>query len=686
MPRIPPVIRPGRLKPKKPTQKKYDVYEDTAGSSTSTDTEDDESTEDVVAQKEQELAILRQQLTEQHKKMEETEEKLKNEQLLNKALNNHPPPRPTMLDHSSLNPPGRIQNPLDWTDAASDASIARRMKDLHVTDPTSQKLSFLNPEAQMLKDRADQTSQFQEILKLNKLMFDTLCKVLPNDQQQRVAANLQQTENVIELNDKKLRQDKVQLQEAAARRDCYKVTLNIPKYVRPPDSYERDRMALAQKTIAQSVIVFDRSKNPDQDFTDVWTKLVQYGTREYFTEEEYMSCLPILLTGPPLEEFFIRQRRGESLSDILNFFAVRYCKQVTVREHQAAVDHFTRLKTESLQESMARASTLIDKLEILHSAAAWPEIREKYRKDLMLQIMKPNVKQYLTLEDATLREEGGEYSVDALIKIASRYEITQGLLPEKDMETVFQTASGGLRTTFEDPMSQLKASKKQQWKNKDLESKVDDIATFVANAATFKPRSRSMEKTLHQLRPLSKTIRKDRDTDVRMRDESIDRTQANEKRSQSFHPFYPDRTDNRDRGRTPERRDRSQNDNRHQTPASGDRSQSRDRSSSRSRRYGSDGPRTSTRRYSQGNRSSSNNRSTSRSRSGYDIRRDSKGRESGYNSSGSDNRRNRSRDRSDIHVNIWENTDFFQCTHADCKGSYHKLKAGCPYFNDHPKN
>ena len=239
----------------------------------------------------------------------------------------------------------------------------------------------------------------------------------------------------------------------------------------------------------QSLPSYDPHKRPDDNFTDVWTKLVQYGSREYFTEDDYLSALPVLLNGDPLEEFQAMHSKGERLNTILDYFAVRYSKQVTIKDHKSAVDNFKRLHTEALLTSMARASTLIDKLAILHTDTAWPEMRSVYQRQILNQIIHQRVKHNLDYEEAKLIEEGGTYTIDTLIRIASRYETAHGLEPTKDVETLYQTVSGQLKVNAiaADKMdSQIRVLKQQQHPTKDLSTKFDDLANIIVNAVTFK--------------------------------------------------------------------------------------------------------------------------------------------------------------------------------------------------------
>jgi hypothetical protein len=85
---------------------------------------------------------------------------------------------------------------------------------------------------------------------------------------------------------------------------------------------------------------------------------------------------------------------------------------------------------------------VVDKIQHLHSDAAWPEVRQGLKRAKLMQIIADDTLAYIqNEEDDAIESTGMPYNFEKMVKMASRYERQHNKLPDKNIETIFDTSS-----------------------------------------------------------------------------------------------------------------------------------------------------------------------------------------------------------------------------------------------------
>jgi len=273
----------------------------------------------------------------------------------------------------------------------------------------------------------------------------------------------------------------------------YEVFLEMPQFRQPPRSFRRPLNAMEIRSINAAVPTYDPAVHPDRDFSQVWMKIVDYGESLYLEEDEYIRILSAVSHGPAFTTLKEMRNEKKTLRQILDYFAVSACKQVTILDHQAAVDNFVRVKGETLKQTMNRAENAVNKLVALYEPMDWPVTKRNMLKSLLKQVLATDTKQHMNLIEAKASRLGGKISMEAMINQLHQYELTHDKIPTKDTATTFQVASletkpSVYHTKLE---GQLQALKKDQMKSKNME---EQMKQFIQTAsAHFPQRGRSPE-------------------------------------------------------------------------------------------------------------------------------------------------------------------------------------------------
>jgi len=246
----------------------------------------------------------------------------------------------------------------------------------------------------------------------------------------------------------------------------YKTNLEKPTINEVPQNYTLG----PQRTSPREIISVTGKFNPANDkadFAHIWSKLTGYGTNNYFQEDEYKTALQYILEGDAYEAFKSMLDENESLQYIIDYFGKVYGKKRSIFRDRAAVDKFTRLKNEPLDVCMHRSLIVIDKLKHLHSREAWPEIRNNYRRQILAQVTAEETWNHVKMEENDIVERTGMHiDMDRLISMADKYELIHNKVPNKDITTAFQVASGGFSHNIEQLKMENQHLKKANFEDK----------------------------------------------------------------------------------------------------------------------------------------------------------------------------------------------------------------------------
>jgi hypothetical protein len=161
---------------------------------------------------------------------------------------------------------------------------------------------------------------------------------------------------------------------------------------------------------------------------------------------------------------------------------------------------------------MNRTFLVVDKLRIHYDPNAWIHIRQQMRRHILMQVIKEETKRHIQMEEDYITETTGmPYDFDNLIRKADNFERYNNAVPDKDIQTVFKVASGGLiqKSVTKSPEQQLQHLKKEQMlesRLSTLQARLDQIEVNAVAPRTFKfgdradraRESRSKDRDTHQ--------------------------------------------------------------------------------------------------------------------------------------------------------------------------------------------
>ena len=325
--------------------------------------------------------------------------------------------------------------------------------------------------------------------------------------------------------------------------DYYQTPIQKPDFYVPYPDERPTRVNL--KELIMVTGYFDPSEK-DADFKHVWNKLLDYGMAERYEEHHYITALGAVLKKQAYETFCDLRQTRRSLYEILEYFAKVYAKKRSLLDDRNAVDQFTRHKNESIMVCMDRCIIAIDKLRHHYPESAWPQIRQQMRRQILMQVVKEETRTHIQIkEDEVTEETGLSMDFEALIKAADRYERHYKHVPEKDIQTLFKVASGGIVSKAQDNIKQqeqLQHLKKEQMLEKRLQTLQAQVEQLVdinnIGLQDYKNRGRTAEgrrearkEGTEQIRRASRDASRNRNRDLSM-DAGMDVTQI---------PLPPDR-------------------------------------------------------------------------------------------------------------------------------------------------
>jgi len=116
---------------------------------------------------------------------------------------------------------------------------------------------------------------------------------------------------------------------------------------------------------------------------------------------------------------------------MLDHIGAVYAKKRSMISDKKAVDEFSRNKGEELESCLQRAEIVIDKLKVLHSETAWPEIKLQLKRKILMQVIAEEVKKFILAEENEAIENTGiPIAFNKMVKLAAKYERQTGKTPE----------------------------------------------------------------------------------------------------------------------------------------------------------------------------------------------------------------------------------------------------------------
>jgi len=273
------------------------------------------------------------------------------------------------------------------------------------------------------------------------------------------------------------KQEMIRAEEIAER---YEPNLEYPEFKTPPRDYVRPYQALSMKNIVTNVPKF----NPDQPdkgtLEETWNAALQFGSLEYFEEEDYHKVLLTVLQGPANRTYREMVKRNKPLKEILGTLQDLYGTQNTIEEDQAAVDSFKRQPKEMIKRAMKRLNVLIDRLSCLYDPAAWKEMSYHMQKTSLMQIITEKTRKYIELEMNKTKKYGVRIPLKDLIDQVHEFETSHNQIPKNEVAIAYTVSPTNIPNWVNQLGDRQKAIKSQQHETADIQK----IATMIGKATT----------------------------------------------------------------------------------------------------------------------------------------------------------------------------------------------------------
>ena len=453
-----------------------------------------------------------------------SEQAAKTDEIARKYLPNPNPDQSGYYRNTEL-PPVSGRGPP--TEPETDDEISSRLTKIDISGGVPQ-LQFLTPEAQFVENRKEQVEKDGIALKTMENLFKAIDQ--NTDKSQRKEANpiLQAAEEFLKSSKMNWGINNAMLQQTLKAKEEYKVTLQMPDFKRrKPDGWYRPDFVMDTRCW-RDMPNFDRNKFPEQDFQSVWSKICAYGERYYLSEEEFFHILDTKLDGDAHLDFRALQKDGAGLRKILDVFAIKYCKTMTLEDYNQQIDNFKRIGNEDLKLTMQRAKDLFTKTKPLYRASAFEDQMDDRIKIILKQVIPSGARAEVLKMEQNAREQGGIYTAETLIEIAHKYERAHKCVPTKDIQVLFQAGSGDLLINpidYQKLEQQVKSLKQEVFQKKEPETKTEEIQI---NNAGFNNRGRPSFKSKEHIRRSSSSKRRRDEEDEEMTDASQGRRDPEE--------------------------------------------------------------------------------------------------------------------------------------------------------------
>jgi hypothetical protein len=388
------------------------------------------------------------------------------------------------------------------------------------------------------------------------------------------------------------KKEMIRAEEIAER---YEPRLEYPEFPTRPRDYVRPYTALSMKNILTNVPKF----NPDQPdkgtLEETWNAALQFGTLEYFDEQDFHRVLVTVLQGQAHRTYKEMVKQNKPLREILNTLQDLYGTQNTIEEDQAAVDSFKRQPKETIKRAMKRLSVLIDRLRCLYDPLAWKEMSYHMQKTSLMQIITDKTRKYIEHEINKTKKYGVQIPLKDLIDQVHEYETSHNQVPKNEVAIVYSVGPTNIPNWVNQLGDRQKAIKSQKHEAADIQriaNMIGQATTQVASAVVkdkTPPKgkhSQKLEKMLHSVmkpqRSSSNSSQRERNTDVDTDTEMVDLdTSSHSNKSNDNRSNKNYRADKRERGRS-EKKENGYKSNQHRSYSG---KSNRDRSSSQKSDY-----------------------------------------------------------------------------------------------------
>jgi hypothetical protein len=208
-----------------------------------------------------------------------------------------------------------------------------------------------------------------------------------------------------------------------------KQTLDPPAYVEAPPRHVRHYSVMQASTLKDNIVPFDPD-DPHSDIVRTWDQMQKYGNKHYFTEDEYIEAWGKVTKGEAQHQLYNMIQSKYDLVQILQFWEELYSKQRSIIEQQEVIDSFQRKTREALTAVMLRVTVLIDQMEYAEDPHAWPGIRDKQRRDVLLRVITHHTFMFLKSRREAHERNGYLMKVDEMIQEAHNFEQAHGQVPQ----------------------------------------------------------------------------------------------------------------------------------------------------------------------------------------------------------------------------------------------------------------
>jgi hypothetical protein len=210
-----------------------------------------------------------------------------------------------------------------------------------------------------------------------------------------------------------------------------KQTLDLPVLVPAPIGHKPHHLVMNTSTLKDNIIVFN-PMDPNADVVRTWDQIKQYGTKLFFTEEDYITAWTKVTSSDTLQQLHNMIHSKYSLAKIFKFWEELYSKTRSITDQQEIIDSFQRKKKEALVAAMLRVTVDIDQMEYAEDPAAWNGIRDKQRRDILMKIILPETFSYLRRQREAYEKNGYLLKVDEMIQEGRTFKQSYNYVPQKD--------------------------------------------------------------------------------------------------------------------------------------------------------------------------------------------------------------------------------------------------------------
>lgn len=415
--------------------------------------------------------------------------------------------------------------------------LIRRMAGVHIQPPPiprqviqPPKLVLKNPQQMHLEQKQETVQQNDEKVEEMQIIIQLLSKVAGQDVGSRQL--IETLQNKVMTQREKQTQVSQQINQATTIAKKFKPALPYPTNIinQRQIGIQKPRIMDPSK-ISLTIKPFNPTHKPKPDFADTWNYILNYTEGEQLLEDEYKIILNYSLEGEAHRFFNSLKQMDKSLQEILDAFTQLYTRRRTLDDDIADFNSFKRNEKEPIYEAIQRAKILAERLESLHSPAAWPEIKTNMLKCVLTQIISKNCKKYLATEERKHKRVGAEISFDTLIDLVEDYETAHDDIPNKDIETIFNACSFSVKSDADVILARMNSTpafrSSSKIRTKSIDAKLDKLYDQVSHLNAIihkerqKPRSPSPHRSQANTRyPVDRSRRPLRDNDTEMKDVS----------------------------------------------------------------------------------------------------------------------------------------------------------------------